>query len=212
MKARIKCVIAVFIICFLLLPTVLVVASKEVNELQGIGEDIFINLMEATIQGTDKKLPYIGGYEDKTFRADELVTREEMATMLARLLTNDNVPEQVNTVPDLILQRYSTNSINYITKLGLMSTYSDGSFKIKSPITWTEFNNILQKVITYIDEEKSIKTKVTGDVSRAEAIMALNEVFDRNCVQQEIQNPYIDLKPDHPAYRAILCASVVYTP
>lgn len=286
MKARIKHVIAVFVICLVLIPTVLVIAGEvhvqsvaqvatqkqipkrlivtpqEVNVPKGTSEDVFKNLLEVSViykgdkvpqtvtdyettyneikdevgphtvqimyeengckvktklcvqiveassETAERQFPYVSGYEDKTFRADQPVTREELATMIARLLTDDNVPEEANTIPDLSPSRYSTDSINYITKLGIMSTYSDGTFKTKGPVTWTEFNDILRKLEPYVGADKQIATKTTGDVTRAEAVTVLNELFNRNCADTNVQNPYTDLRPDHPAYNAILCASV----
>lgn len=286
MKARIKQVIAVFVICLVLIPTALVVAGEvhvqsvaqvaapkqipkrlivtpqEVNIPKGTTEDVFKNLLEVSViykgnkvpqvvtdykttydeikdeigphsvqvmyeengcrvktkicvqiveassETAERQFPYVSGYKDKTFRADQPVTREELATMIARLLTDDNVPKEANTIPDLSPKRYSTDSINYITKAGIMSTYLDGTFKTKGPVTWTEFNDILKKLEPYVGEEEKVKTKTTGDVTRAEAVMVLNELFNRNCIDTNIQNPYTDLKPDHPAYGAILCASV----
>lgn len=287
MKARIKEVIAVFVICLMLIPTVLVVAAenhiniqaqialnkqvpkklivtpKEVNVPKGTSEDIFKSLLEVSVvyKGTKQKevitnyetnydefkdtvgphsvviiyekegccveakiyvniiepstepaaeqFPYISGYEDQTFRPNQPVTREELATMMARLLTDNNVPEETNTIPDLNPNRYSTSAINYIRRLGLMSLYSDGTFKTKSPVTWTEFNDILGKLEPYVGLGKEIKTKTSGDVTRTEAVLVFNELFNRNCTDTtNIQNPYTDLKTDDPAYQAILCASV----
>lgn len=169
---------------------------------------VCVQIVEPSTESAERQFPYVSGYEDKTFRADQPVTREELATMIARLLTDDDVPKEVNTIPDLSPKRYSTDSINYITKLGLMSTYSDGSFKTKGPVTWTEFNDILKKLESYVGEEKKIQTKTTSDVTRAEAVVVLNELFNRDCGDAQIENPYTDLKPNNPAYNAILCASV----
>lgn len=287
MKARIKEVIAVFAICLMLIPTVLVVAAenhiniqaqialnkqipkklivspREVSVPKGTSEDVLKSLLEVSVlyKGTKQpevitdyttnynefkdvvgphsitiiyekegccvktkfnvtiiepctepaieQFPYIGGYEDKTFRPNQPVTREEVATMIARLLTDNNVPEETNTIPDLNPKRYSTSAINYVRRLGLMSLYSDGTFKTKGPVTWTEFNDILKKLEPYVGLGKEIKTKTSGDVTRAEAVMVFNELFNRNCADTtDIQNPYTDLKPDDPAYQAILCASI----
>ncbi|WP_054740420.1 S-layer homology domain-containing protein [Cellulosilyticum ruminicola] len=285
MKARIKEVIAVFVICLMLIPTVWIVAAenriniqaqialnkqvpkkltvspKEINVIKGTSEDIFKNLLEVSVtyKGTKQtevvtnyetnydefkdtvgphsvvivyekegccvktkiyvniiepsteaeQFPYISGYEDKTFRANQPVTREELATMIARLLTDNDVPDETNTIPDLNPNRYSTSAINYVRRLGLMSLYSDGTFRSKGPVTWTEFNDILKKLEPYVGLGKEIKTKTLGDVTRAEAVLVFNELFNRNCTDTtNIQNPYTDLKADDPAYQAILCASV----
>lgn len=288
MKARIKQVIAVFVICLILIPTVLVVAAEmkvqsvaqmtmqkqiprrlkvvpqEMNIPKGISEDIFKNLLEVEVgykgiketqlitdYGTNyneikdevgshtvlisyeedgklvktkicvqiiepndgeslKQFAYISGYADKTFKPQKPITRGELATMLARLLTDDKVPEEANTLADLSPEHYSTNSVNYVTKLGVMSSYLDGTFKPRCPITWEEFNNIIQKLEPYVGEGKQLKTKENGDVTRAESVMVLNELFNRNYIDTtNVENPYTDLKPDNPAYQDILCASIV---
>ena len=172
---------------------------------------VCVNIVETVITGevdTQKQFPYVSGYEDNTFRPNQLVTREEVATMIARLLTDDHVPSTQNTVPDLNPERYSTSSINYVIRLNIIAPYIDGSFKSKALVTWIEFNDIIDHLKVYVGNQEVKNTKETGDVTRAEAIMVFNELFGREAINESVENPYTDLKAENPAYRDILSASV----
>ena len=160
---------------------------------------------------TTNYVAYVGGYEDGTFRAEQPVTREELATMIARILTEGKVPEEANTYPDLDPNRYSTDAINYVTKLGLFAPYQDGTFKTKNPVTKQELEELLPKLKEY--GEGSIKGfKQKGDLlTRAEAVVLLTRLFERDCQGESFPNKYSDLKEDYWAYTAIVCATNSFT-
>ena len=155
--------------------------------------------------------PYVGGYEDGTFRPDQAVTREEVASMLARLISNANVPKIPNVYSDLNPQRYSTDNINYVTRLGLFKPNVDGTFKPFEPVSQREVLAIVGNLTPYIKGESEELKKLTNSdkpVTRAQMVVILNQLFNRLCQNKDIVNPYRDLSEDYWAYHAILCASV----
>ena len=91
-------------------------------------------------------LPYIKGYEDGTFRAERPLTREEMATMIARLLLNGAEPDEEASFEDIAPTRYSNKYIGYLEKLGIVSGYSDGTFRPYESVTRSEFASMIIKV------------------------------------------------------------------
>ncbi len=155
--------------------------------------------------------PYVGGYEDGTFRPDQAATREEVASMLARLISNANVPRTPNVYSDLNPQRYSTDNINYVTKLGLFKPNVDGTFKPFEPVSQREVRKIVANLTPYVKGESAEFNKLTDSdkpVTRAQMVVILNQLFSRVCQNKDIINPYRDLPENYWAYNAILCASV----
>ncbi|PHV69516.1 hypothetical protein CS063_15445 [Sporanaerobium hydrogeniformans] len=155
--------------------------------------------------------PYVGGYEDGTFRPDQAVTREEFASMLARIISDANVPKMPNIYTDLNPARYSTDNINYVTKLGIFAPDAEGKFNPFDTVTEKEFLEVVSKLAPYIKGESQELSKLSQSdklVSRAQAVVIINQLFNRLCKQTNIVNPYSDLPENYWAYQAILCASV----
>jgi hypothetical protein len=118
------------------------------------------------------------GYEDGTFRPEGSITRAEFATLLVRLKGCD-LPE-ASRFSDCA-GHWASAYIGAADVNGLMSGYPDGSFKPDSFIT------------------------------RAEVMTAVNRMLGRvpdAAALAQIQNPYVDLSPEHWAYAQILEATV----
>lgn len=90
--------------------------------------------------------PYIKGYEDGTFRAERNVTREEIATMIARLMLDGKEPEEISSFEDISGTRYSNKYVGYLEKLGVVTGYEDGNFRPYEPVTRAEMAAMIAKV------------------------------------------------------------------
>ena len=85
------------------------------------------------------------GYEDKSFKPDKYVTREEVAKILY-LLKND-VKAQTNlNFNDVDEKIWSYKYINTLANNGILKGYEDGSFKPKNGITRAEIAVILERM------------------------------------------------------------------
>ena len=157
-------------------------------------------------------LPYIKGYEDGTFRAERPLTREEMATMIARLLLNGAEPDEEASFEDIAPTRYSNKYIGYLEKLGIVSGYSDGTFRPYESVTRSEFASMIIKVEAIQGKAaKRIEPYEDKYLTRVEAVLALNEVFGRECSDAHIPNLFSDLDESNSAYNDILFAAVEHT-
>lgn len=157
-------------------------------------------------------LPYIKGYEDGTFRAERPLTREEMATMIARLLLNGAEPDEEASFEDIAPTRYSNKYIGYLEKLGIVSGYSDGTFRPYESVTRSEFASMIIKVEAIQGKAaKRIAPYEDKYLTRVEAVLALNEVFGRECSDAHIPNLFSDLDESNSAYNDILFAAVEHT-
>lgn len=158
-----------------------------------------------------KHLPYIVGYEDGTFRAERAVTREEFATMVARLLLEGNEHEDLSSFEDIRPNRYSNAYVGYLESLGIVSGYTDGKFRPFDALTTNEARNIIDKVQQIKKTTKAVTFNGDNTISRAEAVTTLNSIFERECSDVAIPNQFSDLDGAHWAYEDILFAAVEHT-
>lgn len=81
---------------------------------------------------------YVGGYSDGTFRPHNPITRQEVASIVSRLLQlKDDAPQA--TFQDAgAIAPWATSAVNAVVAAGLMSGYTDGTFRPAGPITRAE--------------------------------------------------------------------------
>lgn len=104
---------------------------------------------------------FLTGYPDGSFGPNRNMTRGEVATMFANLLTEKMKPGKVyeNTFTDVPADLWCANYIGYVQQFGLISGYEDGSFRPDAPITRAEFATIACRF-----EELTEGTKTFSDV------------------------------------------------
>ncbi len=92
---------------------------------------------------------YVFGYEDDTVRPNNDITREEVATIFYRLLTDparDAYFTDKNNFPDVESGRWSNKAISTLSNAGIISGYpEDGTFRPANPITRAEFASIVSR-------------------------------------------------------------------
>ncbi|WP_107837843.1 cadherin domain-containing protein [Metasolibacillus meyeri] len=79
-------------------------------------------------------LPYIQGYVDGTFRLNAPVTRAQIATMFARHLTNDEIPQAIATFTDTV-GHGAKDAIEYVRENGLFDGATATTFQPNQSIT-----------------------------------------------------------------------------
>lgn len=88
---------------------------------------------------------YVIGYPDGTVKPENSITREEVATIFFRLLTeearNANFKTS-NTFTDVNADRWSNNAISTMAEMGIITGYAGGTFKPSNNITRAEFATI----------------------------------------------------------------------
>ena len=100
----------------------------------------FVNRKAAQLNRTDH-FAFLVGYDNGTFGPGRNMTRAEVATMFANLLTqrmeaNKTYP---NTFHDVPKNFWAANYIGYVQQFGIISGYADGSFRPNAPVTRAEF-------------------------------------------------------------------------
>ena len=155
----------------------------------------------------DINFPYIKGYNDDTFRPNQVVTREELATMLARLITKNRIPKENNQYDDLQEGRFSADAINYITQLGVMKPVTAHTFEPNTPVSLKEFKEIVDRLTPYIKNLDISLPSGSGNLTRAQVVVVLNQLFHVKCNTDLTVSPFKDVPVGVPEYDDILCAT-----
>ena len=117
---------------------------------------------------------YIKGYPDGSVRPDGFITREEIATILYRIMTHKYEKPFTTTgevFPDVELGRWSVTEIEYMADNKVIYGYPDGKFKPENALTRAEFAALI--------------FRFTG------------------IKQADIENPFTDLDESHWAFEEI---------
>lgn len=106
----------------------------------------FVNRKAAELNRTDH-LAFLSGYANGTFEPDRNMTRAEVTTMFARLLTEKMTADQTysNTFSDVAKSHWAANYIGYMQQFGIITGYADGSFRPDASVTRAEFAAIASR-------------------------------------------------------------------
>lgn len=180
---------------------------------------------------------YISGYPDGTFRPDRSVTRAEIATMLANagMVSGEATGDAVELLD--VENHWAASFIKRVSATGWMSGYPDHTFKPDGPITRREMAAVAFKYLGLSGTATGNSfTDVTADdwahdiiaavreagviagypdgtfrpaqqLSRAEAVTILNQLFKRGPLHGVTQSSWPDVDSSHWAFHNIEEAS-----
>ena len=116
----------------------------------------FVNRKAAELNRTDH-FAFLVGYADDTFGPERNMTRAEVTTMFARLLTEQIEADKTysNTFSDVPKGYWAANYIGYMQQFGIITGYSDGSFRPDAPVTRAEFAAIASRFEKLTEGSKS---------------------------------------------------------
>ena len=100
----------------------------------------FVNRRAAELNRRDH-YAFLVGYADGTFGPECNMTRAEVTTMFARLLTEQIEADKTysSTFNDVAKDCWAANYIGYMEQFGIVRGYSNGTFRPNAPITRAEF-------------------------------------------------------------------------
>ena len=158
------------------------------------------------IKGKEHKA-YIFGYPNGTVRPNGNITRAEAAAMLARLLNIEAIGSSAKPNFKDTESSWYNKAINAVVARGIMKGYPDGRFRPNAPITRAEFTQMISTIdnkpygtAPFVDvkghwAERAIGSeyqakRIAGypdglfrpdaNITRAEAAVILNKIFERN--------------------------------
>ena len=108
---------------------------------------------------------YVSGYEDGTVRPNNNITREEVASIFYRLLTDTSraiYETDTNDFSDVAGDRWSNRAISTLTNAGIISGYPDGTFRPGQTITRAEFAAIAAQFDVVTENVENPFSDTTG--------------------------------------------------
>jgi|GEM_PF-1202377 len=102
--------------------------------------------------------PYIQGYTDGTFKPNAPVTRAQMATMLARFLTNGDMPTTTNSSFEDTINHPSKDAIEVVKQAGLFNGQTETTFNPNGTITRAQMAKVVAHWIETVCAQDPSKT------------------------------------------------------
>lgn len=160
----------------------------------------FVNRRAAELNRRDHTA-FLVGYAEGTFGPDRNMTRAEVTTMFARLLTEQIEADKTysSTFNDVAKGYWAANYIGYMQQFGVVTGYTDGSFRPNAPVTRAEFAAIASRF-----EKLTQGSKSFTDVPDTHwAVKYINFAATRGWVTGYEDGTF---KPEHSITRAEVAA------
>lgn len=107
-------------------------------------------------------LGIVNGYTDGTFRPENLITRAEFATMMARFEDITHVKAKAY-FSDVDESHWAFKTISFAKVMGWISGYADGTFKPNHPITRAEAVTIVNRYLGRFNDVTSINEHASAN-------------------------------------------------
>ena len=160
----------------------------------------FVNRRAAELNRRDHTT-FLVGYAEGTFGPERNMTRAEVTTMFARLLTEQIEADKTysSTFNDVAKGCWAANYIGYMQQFGIVTGYTDGSFRPNAPVTRAEFAAIASRF-----EKLTQGSKSFTDVPDTHwAVKYINFAATRGWVTGYADGTF---KPEHSITRAEVAA------
>ena len=160
----------------------------------------FVNRRAAELNRRDHTA-FLVGYAEGTFGPERNMTRAEVTTMFARLLTEQIEADKTysSTFNDVAKDCWAANYIGYMQQFGIVTGYTDGSFRPNAPVTRAEFAAIASRF-----EKLTQGSKSFTDVPDTHwAVKYINFAATRGWVTGYEDGTF---KPEHSITRAEVAA------
>lgn len=107
--------------------------------------------------------PFMNGYDETSFGAEDPMTRAQAATVIARIINKKDPKGEFSSFKDVDQNKWYSEAVAFMEKEDLLKGYEDGSFKPNKNITRAEFTSIIAKII---EDEGKYSPKEFIDVKR----------------------------------------------
>lgn len=124
---------------------------------------------------TENHYAYVIGYPDGTVRADQNITREEVAMIFYRLLRDDvraDLRTDKNDFTDVAADRWSNVAISTMVNGGFIIGYPDGTFGPERNITRAEFATMATRFASLMDDSGASFSDIENHWSKSYVLKA----------------------------------------
>lgn len=126
---------------------------------------------------------YINGFPDGTFKPDAAVTREQMALMVANILTNYNVPKTSGNAPFTdTAHSYAKEAIHYVNSIGLMTGKTASAFDPQGKMTRAEMATVVARY-----EQKRCENTPSENCMTKPTVIHFFDVVENHWAKPSIQ-------------------------
>lgn len=169
-------------------------------------------------------LGFIAGFQDKTFRPDAPLTREQLVSMVIGALgtiadLKVQLPAQAvaQPYPDVMTSRWSVNKIQWAKDNQIVSGYPDGNFRPEQPVTRAELMAVLKRAGEFVRVERGLSPELAVK-STTTTFADISSHWGKNLIEQmsgycKVASPYQeagnDFKPDQPSERNYAAAATL---
>ena len=118
---------------------------------------------------------YVTGYEDKTIKPDNNITRAEAAALISRISTgfDSDKDYDVSKFADVDNGAWFAKNVGYAAENNIVSGYEDGSFRPKNTITREEFAAMICRFMKYDTSASEVFSDVPSEHWAAPYIAAM---------------------------------------
>lgn len=95
----------------------------------------------------DDGLPYVNGYQDGTFRPGAAVSRQEIAVMMARAMTGNNVPVAGSSSYPDVSASWAKDSVEFMRQQGIMTGMPGGVFQPNGNLTRAQLATMVDRYV-----------------------------------------------------------------
>ena len=184
----------------------------NINKINTELENIYvkhINVVPPKKLNAEDHHAYVIGYPDGSIGPKDNIARDEVATIIYRLLDEDirnEIESEENDFADVPADLWSNKYVSTMTKGGFIQGYENGKFKPEAPITRGELVTILSRI--YADQLPEVSEDVECEYTDIKGHWA--EKYIKAVYLLEIINGYEDgtFKPDQYITRAEVMAIV----
>ncbi|HAN10769.1 MAG TPA: hypothetical protein DCP90_09200 [Clostridiales bacterium] len=132
--------------------------TKVMNKIFGyieLSEQGFADISEKDWYYTDilkaKQAGYLKGYDDNTVKPNNLITREQAATIIARAFKLQAIGDETSKISDnLEISAFAKDAISELVRQKILSGYEDGTIRPLKNITRAETSKIVSQIITQL--------------------------------------------------------------
>lgn len=151
--------------------------------------EVVIEDLTTPLGAIDFYEPYTRGYTDGSFRPKQAVTRAEFAAMLARLLKLDT-SSVLTGFSDVPSSHWSAKYVAAVKKIGLVSGFSNGTFKPNSYLSKAEMAAILSNYWAFTNQDVSNAQAPYDDIAGNWAQLAINQIYNSGIMEGFTDNMY----------------------
>ncbi|ABR46530.1 S-layer domain protein [Alkaliphilus metalliredigens QYMF] len=140
-------------------------------EKEGSFSDVSKDEWFASVVAVANGAGYISGYDDETMKPNQPISRQEVATIITKIMKlEENVEQAAEFTDHEGIAQWSKGFIGAVSAARYMNGYPDGSFQAKKEMTRAEAVAALDKVISELSDGE-------GEVTDQEAVEAAAELM-----------------------------------